>query len=331
MKIIWLLLIAIFSYANEYEWIGIYRSGGVQALEQKINEVLQTKNYWQEVLKNQDTRFGYYENLKYLFVATKDAPTLESPNLKLYALENNQWVEKLNTKSLVGSKGGHKQKEGDLATPIGVYSLQARLSNLDQYYGPLAFSTSYPNLYDKLQKRTGYGIWIHGMPLNGNREELNTRGCIAIENSLLTSVDRIIDYRNTLLITFADDVEQTKKEDLATILADLFQWKEAWAKNDIEAYLAFYDKDFIRYDGQKFGAFEDTKRRIFQKGEEKEIKFAKINVSPYPNEENKKLFKISYHQDYKAFLKGTLNYYSNGNKELYVELKNGKMQILVEQ
>ena len=82
---------------------------------------------------------------------------------------------------------------------------------------------------------------------------------------------------------------------------------------------------------QKFEAFEDTKRRIFQKGEEKEIKFTKINVSPYPNEENKKLFKISYHQDYKAFLKGTLNYYSNGNKELYVELKNGKMQILVEQ
>ena len=68
MKVIWLLLIAVLSYANEYEWIGLYREKGVEALEKKIDEILQTRDYWKEMLKNQDTRFGYYENLKYLFI-----------------------------------------------------------------------------------------------------------------------------------------------------------------------------------------------------------------------------------------------------------------------
>lgn len=330
MRIIWLLLIAVFSYANEYDWIRIYRENGVETLEKKIDAVLQTQDYWKEVLKDKDTRFGYYEDLKYLFVASKDAPTLESPKLKLYALENGKWVEKLNASSLVGSKGGHKQKEGDLATPIGVYTLDKRLVNLDQYYGPLAYTTSYPNLYDRVQKRTGYGIWIHGMPLNGNREELNTRGCIAIENNLLTSVDKIVNHQDSLLITFANEISEVKKADLEVILADLFQWKEAWKNNAIDSYLSFYSKDFIRYDGQKYDAFAAVKRQIFNKGEQKNIQFSKINISPYPNEEGKNLFKIGYHQDYKAYLNGKLNYSSNGDKELYVELKNGKMQILAE-
>ncbi len=330
MKIVWLLLITVFSYANEYDWIRIYRENGVEALEKKIDAVLQTQEYWKEVLKDKDTRFGYYEDLKYLFVASKDAPTLESPRLKLYALENGKWVEKLNVNSLVGSKGGHKQKEGDLATPIGVYTLDKRLVNLDQYYGPLAFSTSYPNLYDRVQKRTGYGIWIHGMPLNGNREELNTRGCIAIENNILTSVDKMIDHRDSLLITFSNEISTVKKGDLEVILADLFQWKEAWKNNEITSYLSFYSKDFIRYDGQKYNAFAAVKKQIFNKGQQKNIQFSKINISPYPNEEGKNLFKIGYYQDYKAYLKGNLNYSSKGNKELYVELKNGKMQILAE-
>ncbi|MDE5602927.1 MAG: L,D-transpeptidase family protein, partial [Helicobacter sp.] len=262
----------------------------------------------------------------YLFLATKDAPIL-----KLYEFENNKWQEKLKANSLVGSKKGDKLKEGDLATPIGVYTLNARLTNLDQYYGPLALTTSYPNLYDRLQMRTGYGIWIHGMPLDGNRENLNTRGCIAIENNLLVDVDKMIDYKKSLLITFEHQIKEISKEDLAIILADLFTWRESWINNDAETYLSFYDKEFIRYDRQKYKEFAETKRRIFKKNESKKIEFSQINISPYPNDEERNLFRIGYHQDYKAYLGSRLNYSSNGAKELYIELKNGKMQILAEQ
>ncbi|WP_299548244.1 L,D-transpeptidase family protein [uncultured Helicobacter sp.] len=320
LKIFGLCLSLSFANASDLEWVELYKKGGVSAVEQKIDSIMQTRDFWDEALRGQDTRFGYYENLKYLFVATKNAPTL-----KLYALSDSKWSEKLNTESLVGSKGGHKEKEGDLATPIGVYSLNARLVNLDQYYGPLAFSTNYPNLYDRLQKRTGYGIWIHGMPLDGNRKELNTRGCIAIENDKLSSVDTLIDYRQALLVTFEKEVREAKKEDLSVLLADLYAWKDAWRESDTKKYLEFYSKDFIRFDGMKYDEFVQNKRRIFAKNEKKAITFSKVNISPYPNNENKNLFRISFYEDYKA-----PSYQFSGEKELYVELKDAKMQILAE-
>ncbi|MBX7490781.1 L,D-transpeptidase Cds6 family protein [Helicobacter turcicus] len=319
-KIFSLCLMVGLAYASDLEWVELYKKGGTKAIEQKIDSIMQTRSFWNEALKEQDTRFGYYEDLKYLFIATKNAPTL-----RLYALENHQWNEKLNVESLVGSKGGNKEKEGDLATPIGVYSLNARLVNLDQYYGPLAFATNYPNLYDRLQKRTGYGIWIHGRPLDGNRKELNTRGCIVIENDKLSSVDAIIDYRQALLVTFENNAKEVKKEDLSILLTDLYAWKNAWKESNVDKYLGFYSEDFTRFDGMKYDEFVQNKRRIFAKNERKEIVFSKINISPYPNDENRHLFRISFYEDYKA-----PSYRFSGEKELYIELKNSKMQILAE-
>ncbi|MBD5164388.1 L,D-transpeptidase family protein [Helicobacter sp.] len=320
-KVFGLLLVMAVAQASDFEWVKLYSEGGVKAIENKIEQIMQSRAYWEEALKTQDTRFGYYEDLQYLFIATKNKPTL-----KLYSLENNRWNERLNVNSLVGSKGGHKEKEGDLATPIGVYTLNARLTNLDQYYGPLAFSTSYPNLFDKLQKRTGHGIWIHGMPLNGNREELNTRGCIAIENDILSSVDKIIHYRDSLLITYDNNAKEVNPSDLSTLLGNLYTWKESWKTNNVESYLGFYSPNFVRFDGMKYNDFTQNKRRIFAKRESKQIAFSKINISPYPNEQNRNLFRISFFEDYKA-----PSYNFHGKKELYVELKDSKMQILVEQ
>ena len=254
-KVFGLFLTIIMAQANDFEWVKIYNEGGIKALERKIESVIQSPAYWEDALKSQDTRFGYYEDLQYLFIATKNKPTL-----KLYSLENKQWNERLNVNSLVGSKGGHKEKEGDLATPIGVYTLNARLTNLDQYYGPLAFSTSYPNLFDRLQKRTGGGIWIHGMPLNGNREELNTRGCIAIENDILSSADKIINYRDSLLITYNNNIKEVSKSDLSVLLANLYAWKESWKTNDVKKYLGFYSPNFVRFDGMKFNDFTQNKQ-----------------------------------------------------------------------
>ncbi len=320
-KVFGLFLAVAVAQANDMEWVKLYSEGGAKAIERKIEQIMQSREYWEESLKAQDTRFGYYEDLQYLFIATKNKPTL-----KLYSLDNHQWNERLNVNSLVGSKGGHKEKEGDLATPIGVYTLNARLKNLDQYYGPLAFSTNYPNLFDRLQKRTGGGIWIHGMPLNGNREELNTRGCIAIENDILNSMDKIINHRDALLITYDNNAKEVNRQDLSILLANLYAWKESWKLNDVETYLGFYSPNFVRFDGMKYDEFTQNKQRIFAKTESKQIIFSKINISPYPNEQNKNLFRISFFEDYKA-----PGYKFRGSKELYVELKDSKMQILVEQ
>ncbi len=307
------------------EVIHLYQKHGLQAVGKKLDSYLEDKSFWMDELKDKDTDFGYYENKQFLFVADKS-----KPSLRLYEVHNNMLKKINDSKALVGSKKGDKAIEGDLATPIGVYRITQKLEHLDQYYGPLAFVTNYPNLYDTIKKRTGHGIWVHGMPLNGDRNDLNTKGCIAIENQILSSYDNLLKGNKALLITYEDKFLPSTKGELATILSSLYQWRDAWVKGDFEHYISYYDKDFTRYDGMKINAFKEYKKRVFAKNEKKEIIFFSINVIPYPNSENKRLFYVVFDQDYKAFKDSKVSYASNARKELYVEIKDNEMSILVE-
>lgn len=305
--------------------IQTYRTKGIQTTQAMLENYLIQKDFWMAVLKNKDTDYGYYENIDFLFVSNKSIP-----DLTLYEVKEGHLTKIKQTSALVGSGKGNKKIEGDLTTPIGVYDITQRLSGLNQYYGPMAFATSYPNTYDKVRKKTGYGIWIHGFPLNGNREELNTKGCIAIENQVLSEYDKLIKNKKSLLITYENNLKLVTKEELATILSSLYGWRDAWIKNDLNSYLAFYSDNFVRYDGMKFKTFADYKKRVFSKQEEKTILFSNIDISPYPNEDGKNLFRVSFSQDYSAYKNNQPTYTSNSKKELYIELNNDKLLILTE-
>lgn len=303
-----------------------YKKNGINAIEAKLESYLSDKDYWQEILKNTATDYGYFEDLQYLFVSNKSAPSLN-----LYQLNNSKFTEVGHSSALVAKGKGNKNRAGDLTTPIGSYDITARLTGLDQYYGPLAFSTSYPNVYDQSLKKTGGGIWIHGLPLNGNREELNTRGCIAIDNEILKKYDKVIDHKKTILITYEGSFKQATIEDLAIVLSSLYQWKNAWQQGDLETYLSFYDeKDFYRPDGMSFKAFSNHKKNIFAKGERKTIHISQINVSVYPNESHRNMFRINFMQDYKATLHGKTSFSSVGKKDMYVVLEKNQVKILSE-
>ncbi|MDE6886561.1 MAG: L,D-transpeptidase family protein [Helicobacteraceae bacterium] len=327
MRYLVIFLLLITAYADEvnknkmYEIVDEYRKDGLKNIKSILEKYLIDRDYWLNVLNTKDTKFGYYENLKYIFIASKS-----DTKLQLYKLENNKFNLINQTNAIFGSNQNDKKVEGDLATPIGVYTLTAKLSKLDQYYGPLAFATSYPNLYDKLHKKTGYGIWIHGLPLNGDRTEKNTKGCIAIENNTLSQYEKIIDYKDTILITSTNPLKEVSKDTLANILQGLFIWRNAWIENDLEMYLSFYDNDFIRFDGMKIKEFVDYKKRVFSKNETKSIDFVWINIAPYPNDKNQNMYKVIFLEDYKA--EG--GYKFKGVKELYITLNNNKMKILVE-
>lgn len=306
--------------------VNIYKKQGIKAVEARLESMLLDKAYWEQYLKDNATEYGYFEDLKYLFVSNKGAPSLH-----LYQLTNAGLKELGNSSALVAKGSGTKQKEGDLTTPMGAYDIYARLTGLDQYYGPLAFATSYPNVYDKSLKRTGGGIWIHGLPLNGDREELNTRGCIAIDNEILKKYDKLIEWQKTMLITYENTFKSASVDDLALVLSSLYQWKSAWQRSDLNAYLSFYDeKDFYNPDGMSFKAFRERKKSIFAKNETKQIAIADINVAIYPNEANRNMYRISFMQDYKATLNGKPSFSSLGKKDMYVVLENGKMKILSE-
>jgi len=310
------IFISLFANSN---FVDIYRERGIKAVEDLLSKELEKKEYWLESIKDRDLSFGFYENLQYLLFCDKN-----EKKFTLYEYKDNSFIEISNIYAYTGLLGD-KFKEGDLKTPVGVYSLRYKKSKVDEFYGPLALVTSYPNVFDRVQGKDGHGIWIHGLPYKSERPD-NTKGCIALDNEYLTNLDKIIDIKKSILLTTEDGYTfDANREDFATILADLYRWKRAWSESDIDTYLSFYDKSFIRYDKLKYSDFSKYKRKIFSKKEKKRIIFKNINISPYPAKDNKKLFRVSFFEDY-----STNSYKFKGQKELYLELKNSKIYILSE-
>ncbi|SKB59396.1 L,D-transpeptidase family protein [Malaciobacter marinus] len=299
--------------------IDIYRTQGIDAVKEKLEKQLQEKSYWNNFLEKKDVTYGYYESKKFLILVEKG-----TKELKVLENVNNLFSQVVQDNVIVGEKPGDKQIEGDLKTPEGVYELTSKLTKLDPFYGPLALVTSYPNTFDKAMNKKGHGIWIHGMPLNEKREEF-TQGCIALDNPNLVNLDKSIRLNEALVLISEGKIEKVKKDDISSILSFIYKWKDAWRKSDIERYLSFYSNDFRRYDGLGLDGFSQYKKRIFSRKEDKTIVFSNINIIPYPNSLNKKMYKVLMDEKYR-----TRNYKFDGKKELFIELKDNSIKILTE-
>ena len=86
-----------------------------------------------------------------------------------------------------GKKGAKKSREGDQKTPVGVYFVTGRIppSELPDFYGTGALPVNYPNEWDVRNGRTGYGIWIHGVPSSTYaRAPRASDGCMALANEI---------------------------------------------------------------------------------------------------------------------------------------------------
>lgn len=299
--------------------VDIYRSEGIEAVKLQLEKELTKKEYWETYLSDKNVDYGYYESKKYVLLAQKDAREIE-----LYRVNKQKFDLVLRENVIVGEREGDKQIEGDLKTPTGVYELTKKLTKLDQFYGPLALVTNYPNTFDKTLNKKGHGIWIHGMPLNEDREEF-TKGCIALDNPRLKELDKKIDFNKSILLISDYSMKRASKEDISIILSSIFKWREAWSKSNLDEYLKFYSKSFKRTNGMDINQFKNYKKRIFARKEKKRIEFKNINVVPYPNSLNKQMFKVLMDEDYK-----TKFYSFVGKKELYIELKDNKIEILAE-
>ena len=319
MKVfLFVMFLLSFAYSNSSKNIvDYYRLYGIKEVEKQINLQLQDKDYWLEYLQNVDTTNGYYESIRYIMICQKDMK-----NMDVY---DTKKMEKLfSTSVFTGKNNGDKQKEGDLKTPIGAYMLEQKITKLDPFYGPLAITTNYPNIYDKARGKTGSGIWIHGLPNDEQRDEF-TKGCIALDNQKIKKLDKTINIDNSVLVISEHKFENASKEDISIILSDIYKWKYAWSNSDISSYISFYDDKFTKSDGQGLDSFKKYKSRLFERKEEKQIQFSNINIIPYPNSKNKKLYKVVMDEYYK-----TNSYKFEGKKELYLKIDKDKIAILTE-
>jgi murein L,D-transpeptidase YafK len=307
-------------YGSDTDLLTDYRNKGIQQIQKELDSKLAKEDYWNNYLKNIDTSFGYFESYTNILTCDKS-----KSQLSLYTKDsNNSYKLDKEYSAYTGKNKGDKQAEGDLRTPVGVYNIVKKITKVDSFYGPLAFVTSYPNIYDKYRGKTGQGIWIHGFPIKQERDEY-TKGCIAINNKSLECLNKNIDISKTLLIIDEKSVNKnTSKKKLSKVLANLFAWRYSWIYNDIDSYLNFYSPKFKRFDGMNYKQFTKYKTRIFNKNEKKSIIFNNINVIPYPD--TKDIFKIAFKEKYKS------NSFSfTGNKVLIVKLSANKFNIITEQ
>ncbi|SFV50097.1 putative periplasmic protein [hydrothermal vent metagenome] len=316
-KGIFFLLLTSTLFANTI--LDLYRQKGLDATQKELDKELTQKSYWKSVINKSDTSFGYIEGYNSLLICDKNSSTL-----KLYQKDNNgKFILKNEYNAFTGKNKGEKQYEGDLKTPVGIYNLVKKLSKVDSFYGPLAFVTSYPNLYDRYQNKKGHGIWIHGLPLHQKRDTF-TKGCIAIDNDSIKCLSQEIDMSRTVLLIFENkEIIKNQKKELITLASWLYKWRNAWKYNDIDTYLSFYAKDFKRANGMDIEDFSNYKRAIFLRKQKKEIIFKDINIIPYPNHPD--IFQITFYEKYQ-----TPEYTFNGQKEILVKKENKTYKIFSE-
>ena len=311
------LLLTLNMYAADL--VTLYRYEGINSVEKEIENKLKDATYWQEYLKDKNVDFGYYEFKKYVLVTQKN-----QSEIAVYEKVDNNYKLVSKSSVIVGENKGDKYTEGDKKTPEGAYELVQKRVGLDSFYGPFALVTSYPNIFDQSLDKKGSGIWIHGMPLYSDRENF-TKGCIALNNSELETLEKSIDLNKSVLLTYGNDFKKVTKDEIALVLSSIYKWKDAWKTSDIDGYLSFYSDNFKRSNKTDFTLFKEQKKSVFAKKEQKSIKFINIDLSPYPNSLGKNMFKVLMDEEYTS---PSVKF--NGKKELFLEIANNQVKILSE-
>jgi murein L,D-transpeptidase YafK len=150
----------------------------------------------------------------------------------------------------IGQKGVGKEREWDRRTPLGIYFVSERLdtSRMHEKYGVMAFPLDYPNIQDRVEGRSGDGIWVHGVPPGGKRRpEFDTDGCIALPNEDLLRMQSAF-VPGVTPVVIARHVRWAGDEDRERIASELrtqlARWAQASTAEDPAEYIALYAPAF---------------------------------------------------------------------------------------
>jgi len=244
-------------------------------------------------------------HLLQLAPAQRHAIVVDASRSRVYVYENAGGTPRLvdSYYSTLGKRGIEKQREGDQKTPIGVYHVTSSIPGrkLPDLYGWGAFPLSYPNEWDRLQGRTGYGIWIHGVPSDTYaRAPQASDGCIALANAEIEQLARLVQPGLTPVIVAksADWVPQKAwRAERDAFLGALHAWREDWESRDGERYLSHYAAAF-RSDGMNLERWRAHKRRV--NAGKSWIKVSLSNVSAFLDPGPQPLMVVTFDQDYRS-------------------------------
>lgn len=216
----------------------------------------------------------------------------------------------------IGKKSGEKRKRDDRRTPEGIYILQEKKMPPEipfETYGSMAFTTNYPNYFDKYENKTGDGIWLHSVP---DKIPLTrgSRGCVVLRNDDIKKIQPSILLNKTFLVidSQVDWVSQSEYEKEKLYAMNWFdQWRSQWEKQDLDGYIQNYSDRFSSppYNKKTWLAHKQKLKNRY--------KYVKVAVSEPNILQTRKQYIVQFVQSYESD-----QHQDVGIKTLYV-LKEG--------
>ena len=244
-------------------------------------------------------------HLLLLDAAQVHAIVVDASRSRVYVYENRRGQLQLvaDYYTTLGKRGIDKLREGDQKTPLGVYHVTAMIpgAKLPDLYGWGAFPINYPNDWDRRAGKTGYGIWLHGVPReNYARAPRASDGCIALANDEIADLAKRVRPGATPVV-IAERVEWVTPEQLRAererFMRQLEAWRTDWESRDTERYLSHYARDF-RVGPTDLAAWSAHKQRV--NAAKNWIKVGLSNVSVLRTAERGGVIEVTFDQDYRS-------------------------------
>lgn len=225
----------------------------------------------------------------------------------------------------IGQNNGDKTAEGDKRTPEGVYFFkQMRVGpELDfSLYGGRAYVTDYPNYFDRLENKTGTGIWLHAVP-DSQSLWRGSKGCVVVRNSVIESLSPYISLKSTPMVvqSSVDYLDETEwKSEREKIFSWIEKWRTAWESKDLDSYMKYYSDNFKSL-GMNKAKWKRYKRTLAERYSY--IKVHLLNVQAFKHQGK---FMIRFLQQYESDQKQDF-----GEKALYVQDSPSGLSIVGEE
>ena len=282
----------------------------------------------ERVLSQSDTRL----RPRYIWqmdARQKYALVVDTSRSTLFVYENVDGVPRYVTDFYIsiGKLGTEKLSSGDQRTPIGVYFIEAELpkSRLADMYGDGAYPLSYPNEWDRRNKRAGSGIWLHGTPSGTySRPPRASNGCVVLANEDLKKLAPYLQVGITPVI-ITNQMRWSSEQDRIdreALLQELDQWRKDWASLDTDAYLKHYASDFSS-NNMDYSAWANQKQLVNKSKSWIKVNLANVSIFTYPEQPN--MVVVDFDQDY-----GSSNLSNRMKKRQYWIKQDNRWQIIYE-
>lgn len=260
----------------------------------------------------------------------KYAVVVDTRRARLYVYRNDNGTPRFVADFYAshGKAGAEKMFEGDMKTPVGVYHVVSQIDGgkLPELYGDGAFPINYPNPWDKRLGRTGYGIWLHGVPYDTySRPPKASEGCVVLANQDFNALSNYVQVGLTPVI-ISNEIEWLNLDDWqserTSLNAAIEAWRQDWESRDVERYLAHYARDF-KSDNQNLAQWKQRKRTVGQGKSWIKVGINRVSMLRSPG--NDGVVEVIFEQEYKSN-----NFTDTSRKRQYWIKENGQWRIAYE-